>query len=348
VNEVNIKLYCAVEQIRALSSQWNDLTERCVGRSFFQSPAWCLHVLSEIAHTPGENSFEPIVATAWHGETLIALWPLSVQRESGLQVVKSLADPFDQYTDILIDPNAIGAEVLTPLISSLREKYSVDGMVLRKVRTTSIIQNLSQNGAGIVDEGSSAPQIEFGVGQSFAQFLTGVKSKTRKNIRNYRNRLMREGKLEHSILKGSKVAAAVEESFSVRRQWLDDTGQSSAGFRNANFERMSSRDPNFESYSVGRIHLQLVLEECHKMGASSVDLMVPSVPYKLSWATSTDSVVDLIWPWSIRARLQMGVVEQHIRPGLKKIAKQLPPSLQRKLIAGLNAPSSNGDSTSIK
>lgn len=385
LNQAQIKIYRSLEQIRSLEPLWQNLSERCAGRCFFQSPAWCLHVLNSTALLDGATTVEPVVATAFQGTDLVAVWPLSLRREGGLRIITSLADPFDQYTDMLCDPDANSSEVLVAMVDSLRDAFTADGMVLRKVRSTSVVQGLALIGASVVDEGNQAPQIEFGKGQSFAEFLSGVKAKTRKNLRNYKNRLEREGRLQHKVLQGSQIAVALRESFTARREWLAVTGQSSAGFRNKNFERvvskladndsenlglvafaltlndqmiaiqwgfihqgcyhayMSSKDPEFEKYSVGRIHLKLILEECHKLAVSSVDLMVPSVPYKQTWATATDEVVDLVWPWSIRARFKMGIIDQRVRPWVKKLFSRLPLAIQRKLSARMNAGSSGFD-----
>ncbi len=364
----------------SLAFDWRELACRCKGSFFFQSPAWCQHVLNELSSVHADETFDPVVVTVWRDKTLVAVWPLSLRKEYGIRILTSLAGPFDQYTDMLCDDSEAGAEIVGLIVNSLKRMLLADGMILRKVRTTSAVRGLERNGATVIDEGSRAPQVQFEEGQPFSDFIAGVNAKTRKNIRNYKNRLMRKGRLEHKVLRGAAVAEALRTSFLARRDWLDDNGLSSAGFRDANFERvvcnlaannshdlglvafvltfngkmiaiqwgfihqgcyhayMSSRDPEFESYSIGRIHLQLVLEECHRLGVVEVDLMVPNAPYKLTWATSTDAVVDLVWPWSKHAYLRTKAYEQFLRPRLKHLARRLPHALRRQLISRFNAP----------
>lgn len=377
---LSVELIQDPERMVALAPAWRELCARAVGPCFFQSPAWCLHVLQEMALSSSINFYEPIVATVRRGPKLVAVWPLCLRRKNGLRILTSLAAPFDQYADMLCDEGEVATEIAKLISASLKVAVRADGMILRKVRATSALRALVQEGGTIVDEGSCAPQISFDPGVAFSEYLSGISTKTRKNIRNYHNRLKRDGHLEHKVLIGSDIAAALRRSFAVRRKWLADTGQSSAAFRDTDFEQvicklsendafdlgliafaltfndemiaiqwgfihqgcyhayLSSRDPEFERYSVGRIHLQMILEECHKRGVSAVDLMVPDVPYKRSWATSADGVADVIWSWSARGYLTMKIYDQNLRPLLKRLVQRLPNSLRQRLLSSFNAP----------
>lgn len=376
---LTVELLRQKQQIIALAPAWRELSGSLKGSCFFQSPAWCLHVSKEMSSTHSDELFEPIVAAVWRGPKLVAVWPLSLRNANGLRILTSLAAPFDQYTDMLSENPAVGAQATRLVAKALRQEVSADGMILRKVKTASALRVLTRDFASIIDEGDRAPQIRFEEGQTFTDYTSGINAKTRKNIRNYKNRLKREGQLDHQVLEGAAIAAALRKSFSVRRKWLEDTGQSSAGFRNASFERvvcklaendtpdlgliafaltlngvmiaiqwgfihqgcyyayLSSRDPEFEAYSIGRIHLQMVLEHCHKIGVTRVDLMVPDVPYKKTWATSTDEVVDVIWPWSVRGYLYLRIYNQTLRPHFKQLVQWLPTSLRRLVLSRLNA-----------
>jgi len=99
---------------------------------------------------------------------------------------------------------------------------------------------------------------------------------------------------------------------------------------------LSTRDPEFEAYSTGRIHLQHVLEACHERGIGMADLMVPAVPYKMNWTDVADPVIDLVWPWTTRGYLQLKVYEQGLRPLLKRVVLNLPLGVRQGLFAVLS------------
>ncbi len=99
---------------------------------------------------------------------------------------------------------------------------------------------------------------------------------------------------------------------------------------------LSARDPELEAFSVGRLHLRYVLEACHQRGIGEVDLMVPKVPYKMSWTAETVPVADFIWAWTPRGFLALGLVEQAVRPGAKRLAAGLPVTMRRRLMALAN------------
>jgi CelD/BcsL family acetyltransferase involved in cellulose biosynthesis len=252
-------------------------------------------------------------------------------------------------------------------------------MVMHKARKGSPICALTEIGAKVVDEGELAPQVTIDTKAPFTAFLQGISSKTRKNIRNYENRLARLGTVEHRVLTGAEAAEAIVASYDARRDWLDAKGMSSSAFRDQYFahivrglargERvgldlivfalsldrrvialqwgfihanryyayLSSRDPAFEAYSVGRIHLQHVLKECHARNIGDIDLMVPAVPYKTTWSDAADVMVDLVWPWTLRGHLVIDLFARRLRPLLKTVARQMPESVRRIVYARLNA-----------
>jgi CelD/BcsL family acetyltransferase involved in cellulose biosynthesis len=100
---------------------------------------------------------------------------------------------------------------------------------------------------------------------------------------------------------------------------------------------MSSRDPAYEDYSAGRLHLQHVLEACHRLGVTEVDLMVPAIPYKMTWTDTADPLVDLVMTWTLRGRLVVDLYQGGVRPMLKRLAARLPAAVRRPLFELVNA-----------
>ncbi|MGE0764959.1 MAG: GNAT family N-acetyltransferase [Hyphomicrobiaceae bacterium] len=360
----------------ALKAPWLQLEAGATGHTFFQSYGWCRHIMLELN---SEDAIDPLAVTAWDADQLVAIWPLRIARSAGARVVSSLGWPYDQSSGILALGDRDCDRLVKPMAQVLRAADIADGMVMHKARKGSPICALTEVGAKIVDDGSSAPQVTIDTRLPFSAFLQGISSKTRKNIRNYENRLSRLGTVEHRVLTGAEAQDAITSSFDARRDWLDAKAMSSSAFRDVHFAKivqglarrdrvnldvivfaltldrrfiavqwgfihggryyayLSARDPAYEAYSVGRIHLQHVLKECHARNIGHVDLMVPAVPYKTTWSDRTDVMVDLVWPWTLRGNLVIDFFGRRIRPLLKTVAGQMPDSVRRTVYARLNS-----------
>src|SRR5690606_23283669 len=76
---------------------------------------------------------------------------------------------------------------------------------------------------------------------TFKDYLAGVNAKTRKNMRNARNRLARGGALTHDVLEGPAVKALVARAHAGRERWLAEQGLSSRAFRDGTFGAFAER-----------------------------------------------------------------------------------------------------------
>ncbi|MEO1205816.1 MAG: GNAT family N-acetyltransferase [Pseudomonadota bacterium] len=359
----------------AAGDAWRELEAAAHAPTIFTSFAWTRHV---IKHREDGLETAAIIAAIHDGQRLMALWPLALQRLGHLNVVTSLGAPFDQYAGTLIHGDADVERLMAEMVRAVRQRVRADGMVLRKAKTTGVLFRGMARDAQVIDAGAQAPQISFSTDAPFTDFMGTVNAKTRKNLRNYTNRLARLGALENKVVQGHHVADLIAESFATRRTWLNDKGLSSEAFRDSGFKAfvdglaaaehndlgligfamqldgqpialqwgfvyrgcyyayLSSRDPAFESFSVGRIHLQHILEACHARGIGKLDLMVPAVPYKMSWTKHADDVVDLVVPWTLKGQLVLRGYEQHARPRLKAIAGRLPSPVRKRLFGWAN------------
>lgn len=92
---------------------------------------------------------------------------------------------------------------------------------------------------------------------------------------------------------------------------------------------LSAKDPAYDAFSVGRIHLEHVLRACHGLGVSDIDLLVPAVPYKMTWADDAAGVRDAYWGWTLKGRVILDVFMVRMRPALKQALARLPDGLRR-------------------
>jgi CelD/BcsL family acetyltransferase involved in cellulose biosynthesis len=375
---LQVRLVDTEAGLAGLSSDWVGLQDRAGSPGFFQSQAWCAHVLDAVGTSSGAI-LKPVVVTGWLGERMVALWPLALRRAGGVRLLTGMGAPYDQYAEVLVDRGFDRDAAVSALIAALASARLADGVLLRKVRMTGAAHRLTSLGARSVDVGERAPQVHLDPQRPFEEFLAGISAKTRKNLRNYQNRLARFGRLEHRVLEGADVGATIVAAFEGRRAWLSTHGLSSEAFRDPHFETvmralagsrrhglglvgfvlmlderpiavqwgfiqsrryyafMSSRDPAFEDYSAGRLHLRHVLEACHRLGVTQVDLMVPAVPYKMTWTDTADPLVDIVMAWSVRGRLSLDLYQGRLRPLLKRFGARLPAAVRRPLSELVNA-----------
>ena len=368
---LNVAAFFHPTQVHALFPEWRQLERRTSAPVFFQSAAWVAHVIDVYTRNPDLGPLETVVLTARLGDRLVAVWPLRRQRVVGVRVLHDLSDPFSQYSELLIDPQADRAAVLGGLVAHVKG-LGDDGIVLRKVRDDSPLAALVRNGAVRQASQEAAPFVDLGPFPTFEAFHKTVKPKTRKNIRNALNRLERIGPVEHELLSDKRaIAAALKESFEVRREWLGAQGLSSSAFSDPAFARLvaglaedseirikvmrltvggktaaiqwgfiagdryyayiAARNPAFDTQSPGKLHLEYVIRCCREAGLRFVDLLAPAVPYKLTWATGTMPIADIVLPLTRRGRLLLGVWQQGLRPAALNLYRRLPLRIRQPL-----------------
>ena len=370
-----IKIYSSREEILALGECWQSLAHASESADFFQSWEWCREYL---AHCKDDPDFVPLVAVAKHGNEIVALLPLSVQSRYGLKLVTGLTEPFQQYTELLIKPGFDGAKLSGAMISEIKQR-GFDLIHLGQVRDGSNLQlalHGSVSGSGEVD---AAPSVPLSQWKDFDEYFLTVKSKTRKNMRNARNKLEKQGRISHHVYKdGPEFAKLVHRTFVMRKQWLKETGITSRAFREQQFEEfidhiaqlgrsgssdlqligMSMRlddhpiaeqwgfihkkryyafisgwDMAYDFASPGKLHLGEVIKACYEEGLDSVDMMIPNVAYKQTWARETPEVKDYVLPMSFKGGLYGKLWLDLFRPVAKKAFYKLPLAWRERVLA---------------
>jgi CelD/BcsL family acetyltransferase involved in cellulose biosynthesis len=92
---------------------------------------------------------------------------------------------------------------------------------------------------------------------------------------------------------------------------------------------VAARNPEFDAYSGGRLHLEDVVHTCHGRGIAVCDFLAPAVRYKLTWTDEVTPVVDVAFPFSIMGRVVLDVWNRRLRVTAKKYYSRLPASLRR-------------------
>jgi CelD/BcsL family acetyltransferase involved in cellulose biosynthesis len=180
-----------------------------------------------------------------------------------------------------------------------------------------------------------------------------------------------------AITEAAPIREAIERSFADRVQWLNARGKSSAAFRDGDFHALvaalpevpgimlrafallhdgnviarqwgfvyggryyayiSSRDPAFDTFSPGRIHLGRVIQSCYENGLPVLELMPPKVDYKMAWTEKTKRVEQLSVSFTARGRLVLDLWLTRVDPALRKLSHRLPRGVRRWLAALVNS-----------
>ncbi len=222
----------------ALEAHWRALEARCSDACLFQSFDWCRNF---IEHARALKPVDIRIFVARDSKGMAAILPLAVQMETGISVLTGLAEPFQQYTNMLMRPECDPQAVFGALLPAIKAS-GADYLHLGQVRRDSDLYAGCNGQVPVSGEEDGAPFVAIGSHESFEAYHSTVNSKTRKNLRNAKNRLEREAPVTHVAARDGKILAEViDRSFEGREAWLERQGLTSRAFRNSGFEAFVNR-----------------------------------------------------------------------------------------------------------
>ena len=252
---LKISVTRSVDGLLAMESDWRALEAQADTACLFQSFDWCANY---VRHAGDTQPLAVRVLSAWQGERMVALLPLSVQTNNGARVLTGLTEPFQQYTDMLVAPGVDAKIVFAEMLRSLRGS-DVDYLHFGQVREDA---NLFRALDGVVPpsgEEDAAPYVRIGDFPDFDTFHKSVvNAKTRKNMRNARNRLERDAPVVHEVARaGPLLGEVIDRSFEGREAWLERQGLTSRAFRDQNFGAFLDRFKHPERTGVETVAFSL-------------------------------------------------------------------------------------------
>jgi CelD/BcsL family acetyltransferase involved in cellulose biosynthesis len=217
----------------ALQTEWGELEKSATGATFFQSSAWCRAVYDH--HEAHGQDFDPLVLTLRVGGRLVGLLPLQRVKFGVSCIVTGFAEPYQQYTDVLVAADA-PADTAARLLNAACRLPNCDGVNLLKVRDDSSLAPLLSARNAIKSNEDAAPYVDLTPHSDFQSYLSTLNTKTRKNMRNIKNRIARIGTLDHRVWADrAEVRALVERAHQGRERWLEEQGLTSRAFRDKSF-----------------------------------------------------------------------------------------------------------------
>ena len=366
-----------LDELAKVEKSWAELASRKDEACFFQSPNWIRHV-AEIRQSRSSEKWQVCLATLWRGDRLIALWPLSLHREGLLWIARCLDDPFGQFAGILVEDDEDIEAIVGDVIEGLRAERLAAGILIeRVVEQTALHRGLIAKRANVIYSDQSV-FLDFRPFDSFEAYLKTRRAKTRKNLRNAKNRLMRDYGFEHDVLTGDNdIRSIMDEALETRLVWMQDHAKTAPAFRDPDFRRLldglsegrpqenligfrlrtgktpiavqwgfvyaeryyayiSARNPEFDDYSPGRVHLGMVIEACYERGISVVELMAPASDYKMNWTDQTKRIDDLGLALSPGGVLYLDLWRRHGRSMARMLYHSLPDAVRRRISALTN------------
>lgn len=369
-------LRAAVVQTReafdAMAHQWAGLETQVAGAVLFQGSGWA-RAIFDFEAARGNSGFDPVVATLSDGQRLVAVLPLERIRTAARTVLAPLGHAFSQYSDALIGAELDPGMAVSRLLRAAISAAPCDAVSFLKVRSDSVLAKGMPANHLVTGSEQGAPYVALSAFADYAAYFQTIKPKTRKNMRNARNRLEREGALTHHVAETEEQRRGViERTLLGRADRLRDQGLSSRAFRDAAFADfcaalparpdisvmamslrhhgdaiaeqwgfvhqqryyafVASRDFSNSDESPGKLHLGEVIHACADRGLLGADLMVPVMPYKLTWATEVVSVKDYALPVTPRGVLMLNLWDKTLRPLFKRAVLGMPQGLRSALM----------------
>lgn len=238
-----VDIICDPAEILALGEEWEALEASCPDTVFFQSFAWCRNFLEFSRGKPG---FAPRVITFRKSRPdgsarLAGILPLALQTKGRMKVLTGFAEPFQQYTDMLLDPQS-RAEDFAPFLLEALRKTGADYVHFGQVREDSALAQLSNSKLLPMGEKEGAPYVRLSAFGSHAAYIKTVRAKTRKNLRNAKNRLERSAPVTHEVAEdGPLLREVIERAYEGREAWLERIGLTSRAFQDTDFEAFLKR-----------------------------------------------------------------------------------------------------------
>ena len=251
---VEVTAITSIDECLSLKDEWLELEQNNSGADFFQSWYWTERFLRHIEKDPRS---QPFILTARMQNRLIALLPLSIQNRKFRSCLTGLAEPYQQYTEMLVFDGADTKEIFSGWLEEIK-KTDVDYLQLGQVRTDS---HLFQAMNGLVSpsgEQEAAPFVDLSVWKDFEAYSGSLNRKTRKTMRNAHNRLAKTDRISHSVFyNGSDLQRIMENVYEGRRSWLHKNGLTSRAFSDPDFKKFVSQLKDSDNCQVQMIATEL-------------------------------------------------------------------------------------------
>lgn len=206
-----------------IKDQWLELERSALGNAVFQSFAWSYSALQTLEVQQSARIF-----VVYDQQSIVAILPLKVEQQKALRVLTGLAEPFQQYSELLIAPR-YDASVLLAFLSPYLTGVGADIIHLRQIREGGALYAYAKAQFTPVGEEDGAPWLDLTQWENFEDYLKSISARSRKTIRNQRNRLHKSAGLTHRVFRHGEpeLEQLILRTLKGREYWVETMGYTS-------------------------------------------------------------------------------------------------------------------------
>lgn len=238
----------------ALRRQWVSLESVAVGATFFQSFEWCRNA---VEHRRDDGDLNLFICSFFVREELVALLPLAFWKKGLRTVLTGLAEPFQQYTEMLVAPGYSPAS-LYRLMHGEIYRAGADYLHLGQVRRGGALHTAIAGLVPATGEPDGAAFVRLRDWQTYEDYFKSLKTETQQAIRAAKGQLREQGPLDHqSACGGDLLKRVIDRTCEGRAGWLSRMGLTARIFETSRFEEFLKRFKSPEQSGVNAIALSM-------------------------------------------------------------------------------------------
>lgn len=252
VPRLTVRFATDMASLGVLQESWTALEKTPVdrGANFFQSFAWC-RLVAGIRLSRSSSRFRLAVATVHAGNEIVGIWPLSLQKQSGLWTLRNLDDPFGQFAGVLAARSEWVDACVLAVIRQVRENNLADAICIANVVEGSALSEVMLSLGGETASTNEIVQVDMRSAATFGEYHKTLNAKTRKNLRNAMNRLSGQGEVRNDVIdRGERLPAVIKRAFDNRLEWMRRRGKSTGAFRDPAFRTIVEALPSTAGLSL--------------------------------------------------------------------------------------------------
>jgi len=240
---VDVTLVTTAEGLDALRDEWIDLEDRCAGAlNYFQTYTWNAAWYHNAVDRCAPDRPELMIVACREAGRLVLVWPLVVEAQNGVRVLRWMSEPHLQYGDVLVDSTAIDHErAMGEAWRVIANVSDCDAIHLAKVLEGGTVHGFLSRQCAFTCNENTATRLDlrgFETPEDYRQSL-GKKRRRRHNQR--RNRLDKLGAVSFDVhVDDADYADAVATALTFKQRWLRETGLRSSTIHEAATETFLS------------------------------------------------------------------------------------------------------------
>jgi CelD/BcsL family acetyltransferase involved in cellulose biosynthesis len=240
--------------MEAVAERWRALEARAqTPLSYFQSYDWCrAWVETFVKEGDGKSIY---IQTAWRGEDMVAVWPLTILNRAGLRHAITLGEPYSQYSTVICDLAQMSDTELEGFIKHALKMADVDVTAFDAVPARSALaRHLGVHPGSVTGQDNESLILNLTPWSSAGVYLESLTRDQLRSRERRRKQLARQGQLSFDIIwpDDPRFEPLVHRAIEMKRDWLKGTGRISIGLM-ADAEHFFSKLSGSEKHLSGAV-----------------------------------------------------------------------------------------------